>query len=71
MLDVGESAAVDSLVQASDLVISLLPAAMHAEVAKMAIEHQVSMVTASYVSHEMSALNEAAEKAKVLILNEV
>ncbi|CAK9013355.1 unnamed protein product [Durusdinium trenchii] len=44
---------------------------MHVGVAKMAIQHGVSMVTASYVSPEMAALHEAAEKAGVLILNEV
>ena len=35
--------------KASDVVISLLPAPMHVTVAKVAIENQVPMVTASYV----------------------
>eukprot|EP00913_Durusdinium_trenchii_P016458 g15472.t1 len=61
----------ETFVKESDLVISLLPAHMHVGVAKMAIQHGVSMVTASYVSPEMAALHEAAEKAGVLILNEV
>lgn len=61
----------EELVKASDLVISLLPAWMHVGIAKHAIQHGVSMVTASYVSPEMSKLHEEAEKAGVLILNEV
>lgn len=38
-----------SRLQAADVVISLLPAPMHVAVAKVAIENQVPMVTASYV----------------------
>mmetsp|Transcript_71797 Transcript_71797/g.126776 ORF Transcript_71797/g.126776 Transcript_71797/m.126776 type:complete len:1110 (-) Transcript_71797:14-3343(-) len=60
-----------ALVQESDLVISLAPAQLHVGVAKLAIQHGVPMVTASYVSPEMHALSEDAEKAGVLILNEV
>lgn len=78
VLDIGKAESnadvagrLDALMKASDVVISLLPAPMHVAVAKVAIENQVPMVTASYVSPEMSKLNDAAEKAKVLILNEV
>eukprot|EP00438_Fugacium_kawagutii_P005944 Skav204487 [mRNA] locus=scaffold535:124344:127498:+ [translate_table: standard] len=67
----------ETLVKGSDLVISLLPATMHVPIAKHAIQHGVSMVTASYapwprgeVSPEMNKLHQEAEKAKVLILNE-
>jgi len=69
--DAAAAAKLDELVKASDLVISLLPAHMHVNVARLAIQNAVSMVTASYVSPEMTALNEEAEKAGVLILNEV
>jgi len=51
--------------------VSLAPAQLHVGVAKLAIKHGVPMVTASYVSPEMEALSDAAEKAGVLILNEV
>ncbi|UCG17107.1 MAG: saccharopine dehydrogenase NADP-binding domain-containing protein, partial [Phycisphaerales bacterium] len=54
-----------------DLAISLLPAAYHTEVAKACIAHGKPMVTTSYVSPEMQALDEAAAQAGVLLLNEV
>ena len=46
----------DDMIKASDLVISLLPATMHLEVAKIALRHKTHMVTTSYVSEEMASL---------------
>lgn len=59
-----------SLVSSSDIVISLLPAVCHPIVAKICITHQKHMVTASYVSSEMHALDTSARSANVLIMNE-
>ncbi|HEX4822878.1 MAG TPA: saccharopine dehydrogenase C-terminal domain-containing protein [Candidatus Polarisedimenticolaceae bacterium] len=58
------------LLAACDLVVSLLPAPLHAAVAKVAIEARVPMVTTSYVSPEMRALDSAARDAGVIVLNE-
>lgn len=69
--DAAAQSKLDALVAGSDLVVSLLPATLHVGVARLAIRHGVSMVTASYVSPEMKALNDEAEQAGVLILNEV
>lgn len=55
----------------ADLVISMLPAFMHVEVAKVAIEAGVNVITPSYVSPEMKALDGAAREAGVLVLNEL
>lgn len=54
-----------------DLVISLLPPALHILIAKSCIVNKVPLVTASYVSAEMQKLNEDAKKAGVLLLNEI
>ena len=54
----------------ADLVVSLLPAGFHTAVAKQCIELGKSMVTTSYVTPEMRALDEAARSAGVTILNE-
>ena len=55
----------------ADLVISMLPAFMHVDVAKAAIEAGVNVITPSYVSPEMKALDGAARDAGVLVLNEL
>lgn len=55
----------------ADLVISMLPAHMHVEVAKQCVGLKKHMVTASYVSEEMAALNQDAKDAGVVIMNEV
>ena len=60
----------NTLIQSSDIVISMLPAHMHIEVAKDCISAKKHMVTASYVSPEMRALESDAKAAGVIIVNE-
>jgi saccharopine dehydrogenase-like NADP-dependent oxidoreductase len=55
----------------ADLVISMVPAFMHPEIAKVAIAAGVPVITPSYVSPEMQALHEQAVAANVLVLNEI
>ena len=55
----------------SDIVVSMLPASMHFEVAKACVEYGINMVTASYVSKEILTLNDEAEKKNILLLNEI
>lgn len=54
----------------ADIVISMLPAKFHPVVAKICVEYGINMITASYVSDEMKALDEAAVEKNILILNE-
>ncbi|MTI21663.1 saccharopine dehydrogenase, partial [Fulvivirga sp. RKSG066] len=54
----------------ADLVISMLPAKFHPIVAELCVESGVHMVTASYVSDEMKALDEKAQQKGVMLLNE-
>ena len=70
-VDVTDSALLDPLIRDSDLVVSLVPYDYHVAVARLAIRHRVSMVTASYVSPQMRELDDAARDAGVTILNEV
>lgn len=53
------------------LVISMLPATMHAAVAEHCIRLRKSLITPSYVSDEMWALDADAQAAEVLLLNEM
>lgn len=59
-----------SLVEDTDIVVSLMPPHLHVEVAKACLAHQKHLVTASYVSPEMQSLHEEAQKRGVLILME-
>ncbi len=54
-----------------DLTISLLPAPLHPLIAGNCIRLGKSMVTTSYISPEMTALDAAANDAGVMILNEI
>ena len=58
-------------ISANDLVISMLPARFHIDVAKDCIRFKKPMVTASYVSEEMKALDAEAKANGVVIMNEV
>ncbi|WP_296638382.1 saccharopine dehydrogenase C-terminal domain-containing protein [Polaribacter sp.] len=55
----------------SDLVISMLPARFHIEVAKDCITFKKHMVTASYISKEIQALNEQAKENNLIFMNEI
>ena len=57
-----EKAKLGDLVKSHDLVISLLPYIFHPQVCEIAIEHQTNMVTASYLSDGMAALDEKVFK---------
>lgn len=60
-----------SEIEKADLVVSMLPAHMHVQVAKDCILYKKHMVTASYVSEEMKALDKEAKEAGVVIMNEI
>ena len=53
-----------------DLVISMLPAFMHGDVARDCVELGKHMATASYVSADMKALDREAAGKNLLLLNE-
>lgn len=61
----------DSLVSEVDLVMSMIPPTMHLPVADACLRHQKSMVTTSYISPQMEALNEECLNRNILILNEI
>ena len=61
----------DNLVSGHDLTVSLLPYEHHVRIASFCIRHNKNMVTTSYVSDEMAALDEEAKNAGILLLNEI
>lgn len=68
--DIHDARLRDEEIRNADLVISLLPAHMHVPVAETCVRFGKHLVTASYVSAEMQALDTAARQAGVLLLNE-
>lgn len=69
-LDVTDDDKLESLIKDADVVVSLLPYVFHVKVAKCCIAQHKHLVTTSYVSEEMRALDQQAIEAQVLLLNE-
>lgn len=69
-LNVEDMAGVEEEVKAADVVVSLVPYAYHVSVAELCIKHKKQLVTTSYVSDEMQALDAKAKDAGVFLLNE-
>ncbi len=71
VFDVFEQEAREKLVKESDLIISMLPARFHIMIAKDCVSFKRNMITASYITDEMKALDEDAKNAGVMLLNEM
>ena len=71
VLDVFDKKQREEQIQKADLVISMLPARFHIDVAKDCITFNKHMVTASYISDEMKALDTEAKKKGLVFMNEI
>ncbi|KAF9185827.1 hypothetical protein BGZ51_002428 [Haplosporangium sp. Z 767] len=70
-LDVKDNAKMASLVKESDIVVSFVPAPFHPIIAEHCIQEKKNMITASYISPAMKALDERAQRAGITIMNEI
>ena len=70
-LDVFDDNAREQEIINADIVISMLPARFHLLVAKDCVNYSKNMLTASYISDEMRALNEQAVEKGIVIMNEI
>ena len=70
-LDVFDKPALVKLIKDASIVISMLPARFHVEVAKTCLSQGKNMVTASYVSDEMSQLDNDVKAKGLTFLNEI
>ncbi|MCA0930960.1 saccharopine dehydrogenase NADP-binding domain-containing protein [Lutimonas saemankumensis] len=59
------------IIQESDIVISMLPARFHLEVAKDCLEFGKNLVTASYISEELKAMNDEVLEKGLIFMNEI
>ena len=59
----------EPLIEWADLVVSMLPARFHLEIAKDCIKFKTNLITPSYISEEMKALETEAVEAGIIIMN--
>lgn len=69
--DLKDSQALHQEVERADLVVSLLPAELHLQVAQVCLNIGRSLFTASYVSEAMQQMHEAVAQKGLLFLNEM
>ena len=70
-LDISVATQRHSAIQRADIVISMLPAHLHIQVAKDCIIYKKHLVTASYVSDAMQELDAAAKENNLIFMNEI
>ena len=70
-LDVFNKEEREQAIKAATIVISMLPARFHIEVARDCVTFEKSMVTASYISDEMEALDAAVKEKGLVFMNEI
>ena len=68
--DIHKKEAAEKVIQAADVVISLLPPALHINLAHLCMASRKHLLTASYVSDEMKKMHEEAKANGLLFLNE-
>jgi saccharopine dehydrogenase-like NADP-dependent oxidoreductase len=61
----------ETQVTAHDVVISLIPYVHHATVIEAAIKGKTHVITTSYISPAMRALDEKAKEAGIVVMNEI
>jgi len=66
-----ETDTLERLVNDHDITVSFLPYKHHVVVAGICIRYRKPLITTSYVSPEMQALDKAARSAGVILLNEI
>ncbi len=69
-VDATDAEGMEKIVNEADVVISMLPAALHTTIAKLCLLFKKHLLTASYVSDEMKSLHEEAMEKDLLFLNE-
>ena len=71
MLDVFDKTSRINAIRNADIVVSMLPARFHIEVAKDCITCNKNMVTASYITEDMQNLDKIAREKGLVFMNEI
>jgi saccharopine dehydrogenase-like NADP-dependent oxidoreductase len=70
-LDIFDENQRKSAIEKADIVISMLPAHLHIEVARDCIVYKKHLVTASYISDAMQELDKEAKENNLIFMNEI
>ena len=70
-LDIFKKEERENAVKEADIVISMLPARFHIEVARDCVRFGKNMVTASYISEEMQQLDAQVKEKGLIFMNEI
>ncbi|RXG18239.1 saccharopine dehydrogenase-like NADP-dependent oxidoreductase [Leeuwenhoekiella aestuarii] len=70
-LAIADAEARQQLIKNAAIVISMLPAQLHIEIARDCLRFKKNMVTASYISEEMEALNKEVTANGLIFMNEI
>jgi saccharopine dehydrogenase (NAD+, L-glutamate forming) len=70
-MEAGNTEQLKTEIASADLVVSMLPASMHTEIARLCLFNNKHLVTPSYVSDEMLSFHEEAKAKDLLFLNEM
>lgn len=70
-LDIFNLAKRQDIVKKADIVISMLPARFHLEIARDCIEFGKNLVTASYISKELLAMDQEVKEKGLIFMNEI
>jgi hypothetical protein len=70
-LDINDTSALEAAVAAVDVVVSLIPYTLHVPVIEAAIKGNTHVVTTSYVSTAVQALEERVKAAGIVVMNEI
>ncbi|MBD0851522.1 saccharopine dehydrogenase family protein [Maribacter arenosus] len=71
LLDIFKDKDRKKAIKDSDIVVSMLPARFHIKVAEDCVTLGKHLVTASYISEEIKALDEAVQKKGLVFMNEI
>jgi saccharopine dehydrogenase-like NADP-dependent oxidoreductase len=71
VFDINDQNQRETEIKQADLVVSMLPAFMHGQVAEDCVRFGKHLVTASYVSDKMKSLDAEARAKGVILLNEI
>lgn len=71
VIDITNSNEREPLVKRADIVVSLMPPHLHIHLAKDCLTHRKNLITSSYISSEMKAMDEDVKKAGLMFMCEM
>ncbi len=71
VIDITNDKEREALVKRADIVVSLMPAHLHIHLAKDCLKHKKNLITSSYISDEMKAMDAEVKKAGLMFMCEM